>query len=391
MKTPQRYSAVARILHWSVAALIVVQYLLAELAKSAEQQSEPLEQLALLANHKSIGITILGLAVARITWRVMVPTPTLPQTMPVWQRRSAAFVHALLYILLFALPITGWLMSSAKSYSVSWFNLIVLPDFIEPSTEAADQLVNLHILLGDVLLILAVIHIGAALMHAFAHRDGVLGRMLDARSALLFLILLMVATWQFASIEKISVDNGATTTSSPAPKQQIQSEVSELPSWQIDDGTSSIVFAGDQAGAPFEGVWKTWTADIRFDRLNLEDSSMDVVIEVGSVDTGDAERDGYILSDAFFNQAVFGQARFYTNEIIATEQGFSANATLSIKGISLPLAFDFLVSEEGKQRELNGSARIDRLAWELGTGDWTDTTWVGQYVDVNVTVKATVE
>ena len=391
MKTPQRYSAVARILHWSVAALIVVQYLLAELAKWAEQQSQPLEQLALLANHKSIGITIFGLAIARIAWRIMVPPPTLPQTMPVWQLRSAAIAHALLYLLLFALPITGWLMSSAKSYSVSWFNLIVLPDFIGPSADLADQLVNMHILLGDALLFLAAIHIGAALMHALAHRDGVLSRMLDARSGLLFLLLLMGTAWQFASIEKTAVDSGVTTTSSPASEQQIQAEASELPGWQIDNAVSSIMFTGDQAGAPFEGVWETWAADIRFDAQNLDDSSMDVIIEVGSVDTGDAERDGYILSDAFFNQAVFGQARFYTTEIIATELGFSANATLSIKGITLPLVFDFSVNQEGQQRELNGNARIDRLAWELGTGDWTDTTWVGQYVDVKVTVKATVE
>ena len=131
--TNQEYRTPAKILHWLVAGLIIAQYILAELAEAAEDRVEILNQLAVLANHKSIGITILALAIVRIVLRFKSPPPALPATMPKWQVWGSHLSHILLYGFLFALPLSGWLMSSAKAYSVSWFNLVVLPDLIAPS------------------------------------------------------------------------------------------------------------------------------------------------------------------------------------------------------------------------------------------------------------------
>jgi cytochrome b561 len=125
-----RYSALARYLHWAVAGLIVLQFVLAQWAEHAQETGRDLHALALLANHKSVGMTVLMLGVARLLWRWRRPPPPLPDAMGRWQVRAAHAGHGLLYGLLFALPITGWLTSSASAYSVSWFNLFTFPDLV---------------------------------------------------------------------------------------------------------------------------------------------------------------------------------------------------------------------------------------------------------------------
>jgi cytochrome b561 len=170
-----RYSALAQIFHWVIAALIIVQFTLARLA-------EPLplgvHKLALLARHKSVGMTILMLAVLRLLWRIWHPAPPLPPGMTRWERAGAHATHWAFYVLLFAMPLTGWTMSSAKNYSVSWFGLFTWPNLIAKNEAAFEFLKTTHDILSDVLFAVAVLHILAALKHHFWHRDDVLLRML---------------------------------------------------------------------------------------------------------------------------------------------------------------------------------------------------------------------
>ncbi len=178
-----RYGLVAQLLHWAIAGLIIAQYVLANLAArvGAVEPRTPsvmLEQMALLARHKSLGITILALAVVRLTWRCVAPPPPLPRGMPVWQQRMATTTHLLMYALLFALPVSGWLMSSATNYPVSYFGLFTLPDLVGADRSLADDLIRLHHLLATTLFVVAVIHVAAALKHHFIDRDDVLRRML---------------------------------------------------------------------------------------------------------------------------------------------------------------------------------------------------------------------
>jgi cytochrome b561 len=170
-----RYSPLAQILHWVIAALIVVQFTLARLA-------EPLplgvHKLALLARHKSVGMTLLMLGVLRLLWRCWHPAPPLPPQMSRLERIAARGAVVLFYVLLFAMPLTGWMMSSAKNYSVSWFGLFTWPNLIGKSEPAFDFLRATHDTLSDVLFAVASLHILAALKHHFWDRDDVLARML---------------------------------------------------------------------------------------------------------------------------------------------------------------------------------------------------------------------
>ena len=174
--TLNRWGSVAQSLHWAIVVLIVTQFVLAYTS-----QSLPLgmAKLAMLARHKSWGITILALAVIRLVWRLVNrQTPPLPNTLKPWERVAAHVTHYGLYILLFAMPLTGWAMSSARKYPVSWFNLVQLPDFVAPNRPLYDTLHTVHMYLSWALIAIAVLHIGAALKHHFVLRDNVLRRML---------------------------------------------------------------------------------------------------------------------------------------------------------------------------------------------------------------------
>jgi cytochrome b561 len=170
-----RYSAVAQGFHWIIAALIVAQFTLAWLA---DDLPLGMHKLALLARHKSFGMTILMLAVLRLLWRLFNRPPELPSGMSKIEKLLARATHIAFYVLLFAMPLTGWMMSSAKNYSVSWFGRFTWPNLVAPNEHAFDLLRSTHHILSYVLLAIAILHILAALKHHFWNKDDVLVRML---------------------------------------------------------------------------------------------------------------------------------------------------------------------------------------------------------------------
>lgn len=172
-----RYGYVAQTLHWVIVGLLIVQV---TLGKIADELPLGLEKLAVLARHKSFGITILGLAVIRLAWR-SVNRPPPPPPMPRWQHMAAKLNHWALYALLFAMPLSGWMMSSASNYPVSWFGLVQLPDLVAPDPSLKERFEEVHEALAKILIALALLHIAAALKHQFLDRDGLLYRMLPER------------------------------------------------------------------------------------------------------------------------------------------------------------------------------------------------------------------
>jgi cytochrome b561 len=176
----RRYTPMAQALHWLIALLIVVQFVLARMAAALPLGAR---KLALLAEHKSFGMTLFMLAVIRFAWRLKNAPPSLPANMHRVERFLARFTHVSFYVLLFAMPLSGWLMSSAKNYSVSWFGALSWPNLIQPNEAAFNFFKSLHHLLSDALFAIASLHILAALKHHFWNQDDVLARMLpDFRS-----------------------------------------------------------------------------------------------------------------------------------------------------------------------------------------------------------------
>jgi cytochrome b561 len=172
--TTRAWGSLSKAFHWLIVLLIINQWLIAERA----DELKGLAKLEALAWHKSFGMTILMLAVLRLAWRLMNPTPDLTTETRRWERVLAKISHALLYGLIFAMPLTGWMMSSAKNYPVSWFKLFQFPDLVAPAEQTFHQMHDLHHLLFKVLVGVALLHIAGALKHHFIDRNDVLKRML---------------------------------------------------------------------------------------------------------------------------------------------------------------------------------------------------------------------
>ncbi len=176
---PVRYGAVAQLLHWLVAALILsvfaVGFYMVDLRMSPTK-------LKLFSYHKWIGVTIFAFAVLRLAWRFYRPPPPLPLGMPRWQLLASTITHHLLYLLIFAVPLSGWLMSSAKGFQTVYFAVLPIPDLIGKNADLGKTLETVHWALNKLLLLTVTVHIAAALKHHFIDRDGVLLRMLPRLS-----------------------------------------------------------------------------------------------------------------------------------------------------------------------------------------------------------------
>lgn len=173
--TSERWGAVAKGLHWIVVLLVIGQFVLASIA---EDLPLGMEKLATLARHKSVGVTILLLALLRVLWRLLNPTPALPSASRPWERALARGVHVGLYAALFLMPLSGWMMSSARNFPVSWFGVLTLPDLVGADPRTYDLMHDTHELLATLLVVLAVAHVAGALRHHFLRKDDVLRRML---------------------------------------------------------------------------------------------------------------------------------------------------------------------------------------------------------------------
>jgi len=170
-----RWGSVAQLLHWLIVVLIAIQVTLALIA---DELPLGMKKLAMLARHKSVGITILALAVIRLLWRWANPTPPLPGTLKPYERVLANITHAGLYILLFAMPLSGWMMSSARGFPVSWFGWFQLPDLVPKNKALYDAMLETHDVLAIALGAIVFLHIAAAVKHHFVLKDNVLRRML---------------------------------------------------------------------------------------------------------------------------------------------------------------------------------------------------------------------
>ncbi len=178
MSAGRTYTNTARFLHWLVLALLVVEFALAWTMPHIGRNT-PMGTLISL--HFSFGVLILGVAAIRLLWMLARGLPA-PIDMPAWQHRSAVAVHWLLYLLLFAVPILGWLTASWRGYPVSLFGLFEVPKLLATRAAGWQWTGDIHEFLATyALLTLVGLHVLGALYHHFIRRDEVLKRMLPGR------------------------------------------------------------------------------------------------------------------------------------------------------------------------------------------------------------------
>ena len=173
-KTRDSYGGIQIGLHWLMGLIIIAAWIVGQVM--GDMHLSP-TKFKVISYHKWAGITVLILAFLRVVCRVGMGAPAEPESLPKWQRIAAGATHHLLYLLMFLIPLTGWLMSSAKGIPVVYFGVLPLPDFIAKDESLAHFFKETHEMLNNGLVVLLLAHVGAALKHHYIDRDDILTRM----------------------------------------------------------------------------------------------------------------------------------------------------------------------------------------------------------------------
>ena len=433
-----RYAAVAIALHWLIAVMILVQIILAGRMEGPRTPAS----FAITQLHKSIGITVLLLSLVRLGWRLANPPPPLPPTMARWERWLAHATHIGLYLVMIGMPLTGWIMVSASRTSIPtllygaipWPNLPLLPELAPASKRLwhaiGEQGHGIIIKFGYGLIGL---HVAGALKHQlFSHDEPVLARMAPGARAgrwleprLLLIALAAVASAAFAKLvqpplprsappaavtpqgpaqepveaqapgEPASHDatpaapaaasaSGAKPAPAPAPAAAPTGPVS----WRVLPG-SRLTFATAWSGTPISGRFERWTAQILFSPDALDRSRIRVSVDMGSADTGDAQRDATLPSGDWFDAAAHPQAVFAASRFTQAGEGrFIAHGTLSLRGVTRPFDLPFRLKIDGDRAEAQATGAIDRTVFGVGQGDFSATDQIPGKVTIRVDLKA---
>ena len=170
------YTGTAKALHWAIVALLIVQFVLAWAMPDIKRDTKP---DTLINLHLSFGALIVAVAIVRLGWRLTHREPEPHDGLPPWQVQSARIMHWLLYLLLFVVPILGWMNASWRGFPVTVFGLFDLPKLMATRAPGFRWTGDVHGLLANyAMLALVGLHAAAALYHHFVRRDGVLQRML---------------------------------------------------------------------------------------------------------------------------------------------------------------------------------------------------------------------
>ncbi|MES2056602.1 MAG: cytochrome b/b6 domain-containing protein [Pseudomonadota bacterium] len=425
--SPTRYSTVAITLHWLIAALLIFEVGLGLRMEAAHGA----DKFAVFQLHKSIGITILLLVAIRLLWRFFRTPPKI--TAKPWERVLAHAVHALFYLLLLALPLSGWIIVSTSRIVVPTllYGVIPWPHFpgVDGAAKAAwhDVAEFIHVNLVTVIYALFALHIAGALKHHFIDRDGDIAKMApgtragawaDPRMiAILAGVLLAIGLgrgWPSTGAARTAAPPVAETPALPTPEpsqpvvvapptvpienaseavdvttNSIAAVEQEVPVWTIARG-SALAFHTSWSGEAIDGGFNSFDGDIAFDPEQLDRSRVEIRIGTASVFSGDGQRDETLKSDDWFSAGSFANATFKASRFRKTgTDRYVASGTLRIKSVTLPISLPFTLKITGKKAEMQGTATIDRTAYQIGKGDYAATDEIPAAVKVVVKINAT--
>ncbi|MEO8374640.1 MAG: YceI family protein [Sphingomonas bacterium] len=422
--TNPRYSRVAMLLHWLIAACFAFQI---GLGLRMDAPRGP-QTFAVYQLHKSVGITILLLTLIRLAWRLTKPAPAFPATMSALEKRLANIVHAGFYILLIGLPLTGWLIVSTSKTAVPTFLYGVLPwphvpgiPALAPSAKAfVNDLSGLgHESLVYIAYLLLALHIAGALKHQFVERGDDLARMLPAPRrmlgaaavAVIAAFALILATGNLIHLAPIALA-GVSSAPAPTPAVEVPSQATPVApptapatpeatptpeathaavadTWIVRPSASSLRFHTAWSQGPVDGRFGKWKAVVLFGPEALDSSSVEVTIDMASATTGVSDTESALPGTDWFSVATHPTATFKATRFrhLAGNR-YEALGTLSLRGVSRSLKLPFTLSIADDVATVTGTATIDRTLFGVGQGEWAATTDVPAAVTVTVSIKA---
>lgn len=390
----QRYSRAAIFLHWAIAALLAFQIAVGWALEDLGSHGFFLYQW-----HKSVGMLILALTIARIAVRYWKPRPAKLEGG--WQGALASAVHVGLYAFMLGAPLTGWALVSTAKVTVPTllFGILPLPHLPLPAASHA-LAENGHGLLAWLGIALFLLHVAGALRHHVMMGDGLIWRMIPGRSPILLVGLpaliavgflagrAILPAPQSATPAPVAVEeadnavepeaNVAEATNVAAPADNAAANAGEAvaeepagppPAWTVQPG-GRIGFSVSNDGDTISGSFAKWTAAIVMDPDHPDSADIKVTIDMASASVGDAYKDGMLPGDEFFGTAAHPTATFVVKGAEATgPDSYRARGTLTLKGVSKPQSIRFTLSGKDATRKITGSATIARAPFGLGNGD----------------------
>lgn len=418
-----RYSTGAIILHWLIAALLIFQVGLGLRMDDLEGPAK----FAAVQLHKSVGITILLLVALRLVWRFYRKPP--PIAANGWEKPLAHLVHILLYLLLFALPISGWVMISASRIAVPtllfgvipWPHVPGLAEMAPAAKHAWHEAAEfIHGNLVNLLYLLFALHVAGALKHHFIDRKGGIAPMAPgatpgrAGEPRLIAIILGVVLAAGLGLSWLPIGARADTpapaaaptaaeaqppapapsaSASPAPADTTAADATDaapkdVPNWAIASG-SSLRFRTTWSGEAIAGGFNRFDGTIAFDPDRLDQSHVDIRIDLATVFSGDVQRDDTLKSEDWFSVGKYAAARFKADKFRKTgADRYVATGTLAMKGVTLPISVPFTLTVTGDKAVMRGTASVDRTAYKIGEGEFSATTDIPAAVKIDIAVNA---
>ena len=363
MPKQNKYPFISRALHWLLAGAIFGMFALG-LYMTSRTNYTPFV-ISLYGWHKSVGFMVLVAVALRLSWRLaFVRLPEAPA--PKWQQRAARLTHYALYVLMLAVPLFGWAMSSAKGLPVSVFGWFMLPDIAPASKQLGHFLHECHEYAAFTLIGVSAVHIGAALYHQFIVKDGLLRRMW------LVVMGLLVA--------------GSSPLFTPAFAQNPRD--SQL-DWQLDKANSHINFTATMNNAPSRGSFEAFASDFAFDAQALRQNPTDtpfhirLTVDLTKLSTAYDAVAPALQKATWFDTQNHPQGIFEATNVRAANknhkkiehksaENFVLEGRLTLKGKTKEIAVPVQVTKTNQKLVITGNTTLQRLDFNIGDGPWSD-------------------
>ncbi|WP_193140690.1 cytochrome b/b6 domain-containing protein [Meridianimarinicoccus sp. MJW13] len=392
------YGNVTKMFHWLTALLILTAFPLGMIANSWPYDSSQalLVKGVLFSLHKTVGVTVFFVALARILWAL---TQTKPHPLHPDRRIEhfmAELVHWLLYAGLILVPLSGWIHHAATTgFAPIWWPFGQSLPFVPKDDAVAHVFEGWHLVFTKVLGIAVLLHIVGAVKHQVIDRDLTLARMLPGRveagrdsgehSRSPFWMALMI--WAVAMTAGTALGwPRAAQTESPAIALAPAPVAPAATGWTVQGGTLGLSVV--QFGADVEGSFSDWSASIAFDpeAPGPDLGTVAVDIAIGSVTLGSVTAEA--VKPEFFDAAQFPTARFTATLRAGDDGRYLAEGTLSLKGADVPVTLPFDLTLTGDTAEMTGQTTLDRRDFDIGTATYKDEATLGFPVTVSVSLTA---
>ncbi len=406
-KSSSSYSLISKCIHW-ITALIILGLLCIGLYMSSLDYSA--DKLKLYNLHKSFGLLVLMLACVRVVWHFIKKKPAPLKTHKKWESFLSHTAHGFLYFAIFALPLNGWLMSSAGDFPITFFGIDV--PYITTKNEALFQTSReIHERLAFILMLVIGLHAAGALKHHFIDRDETLKRMTSHRlgfKSAAALVIIFSPLYIFSAVlfageilgeeherQVVSTAASQVETAAIVPEQEESQPFNKTAQeWRIDTENSTLKFTAIQYGQSFAGEFD-FDGKIFFDEQNLEQSSAHIKIDISSIKTGSADRDAQAISEDWFYAENHPTAIFESSDFIQKDENqYIANGYLTVRGVKLPLSLPFslqikpLENQDVHSAVMAAHISVNRLDYGVGQGEWSAVDAIGDKVEINMGVIA---